>query len=278
MRFSLKHKLDDVFLKSFLTEVLRPLGGLSLTDASSVAPVNSEEPEGFIEVDVASLARMVVANKAAWHGIANESAEIADRVLLIREYLAQAAINDERINAHLTQVERRAKDIPEKLVLPPLSTKEGTMPVNLSELLTERLERLQQNGRYDGVRLEVRLCSQPLVVFINSEWFCRVLDILLDNAMRAVRSLTPPDPTRCAVTVSLTLSESIVELCVADCGLGIAPHIINDLFKGKIESVNGSGDGLWIAQAIVETYGGEIKVGKTDSTGTEMLIRLPQYP
>jgi signal transduction histidine kinase len=68
-----------------------------------------------------------------------------------------------------------------------------------------------------------------------------------------------------------------VELYVTDSGPGISPEIRNRLFNGKIESAHGQGIGLLIAQAVVETYGGKIKVHKSDSHGTEMIIRLPHH-
>ena len=224
-----------------------------------------------------ALAWMGMANNAWRHIIAGDAAEIANRVTLLRDFLQQAEVNAERIHHHLAQIERLAKSIHEKPVTTPLSSEEGVSLVNLNDLVTERLGQLRGNERYDGVRLEVCKSEQPLLVRISSEWLRRALDILVDNATRAVRSLTPPDSARCVVTVSTVLDGQMVGLRITDCGAGIPAHIRNSLFTGKVESQSGFGVGLLIAQAVVEAYGGEIRVDKTDEHGTEMLIRLPRH-
>jgi signal transduction histidine kinase len=43
----------------------------------------------------------------------------------------------------------------------------------------------------------------------------------------------------------------------------------------KPEDAKGLGIGLLIAQAIVQTYGGDIQLESTGPTGTTMAIRLP---
>ena len=68
-----------------------------------------------------------------------------------------------------------------------------------------------------------------------------------------------------------------MELRVVDRGAGISEEVLNKLFIGQIESSKGQGVGLLIAQAIIETYNGQIEVSQTGADGTEMLVRLPNF-
>lgn len=54
--------------------------------------------------------------------------------------------------------------------------------------------------------------------------------------------------------------------------------MLSRVFEKQIERSQGAkglGVGLLIAQAIVETYGGQIRVESTSSIGTTMVIWLP---
>jgi PAS domain S-box-containing protein len=225
-----------------------------------------------------ALAWMGMANNAWRHTIAGDAAEVANRVTLLREYLKQGEITDERIHRHLGQIERLTKNIQERPVTPPLSSEEGVAPINLNELVVERLRQLRQNDRYEGLELAPNVePGTPLIVSASPEWLRRALDILIDNSARAVRSLIPPDPARRVVVVSTTLKGKMVELRVTDRGPGIPAEVLDKIFKGDIESAEGQGMGLLLAEAIIETYGGKIMVDRTGSDGVEMLIRLPHH-
>jgi PAS domain S-box-containing protein len=234
------------------------------------------ETKGIVGTRTA-LAWMGMANNAWRHTIAGDAAEIVNRLTLLREFLKPGEVNEERIHRHLAQIERLAKGIQERPVTPPLSSEEGVVITNLNDLVTERLSQLRQRHRYQGLKFEAQPSKTPLFIRASPEWLRRALDILVDNAARFTRAQMQIDPARCQVIVRTALDSQTVELYVTDSGPGISPEIRNRLFNGKIESAHGQGIGLLIAQAVVETYGGKIKVHKSDSHGTEMIIRLPHH-
>lgn len=246
--------------------------------AMQIAHTHKElrETKGLVGTRTA-MAWMGLANNAWRHTIAGDAAELANRVTLMREYLGEHEIADERLYRHLAQMELLAKSIQERPVTPPLSSEEGVSLININELVTERLNQLRQNNRYEGIEIIDATQTESLLVNVSSEWLRRALDILIDNGARAVRLMSSAAPNRCKVTVSTTLNGNMVDLCVMDCGTGIPAEVLDKLFIGKIESAKGHGVGLLIAQAIAETYGGKIEVARTDTEGTEMLIRLPLF-
>ncbi len=232
------------------------------------------ETKGLVGTRTA-MAWMDMANNTWRHTVAGDASELANRVTLIRGYLKECGVTDERIERHLTQIEQLTKSIQERPVTPPLSSEEGVAPTNLNELVIERLNQLRQNHRYEGVEMITAVSQGKLMVSVSPEWLRRGLDILIDNAVRAVRSLESSDPTRLMVTVSTALNGRWVELRVIDRGTGIPAQVCQALFTGEAKSAKGQGVGLLIAQAVVETYGGKLEIAKSDLEGTEMLIRLP---
>jgi len=235
------------------------------------------ETKGLVGTRTA-LAWMGMANNEWRHTIAGEAAELANRITLLREYLGQAGIVDDRVSHHLEQMVLRTKSIQERPITSPLSSEEGVALINLNELVTERVRQLSNTNRYGNVHLTAKAEARiPLLVNVSSEWLRRAIDILILNSIRAVSLVSKQDPNRCKVTVITSLNNQKVELRVIDCGLGIPDRVREILFIGKIEGTKGHGVGLLIAQAIVETYGGKISIARTSSLGTEMLIELPHH-
>jgi signal transduction histidine kinase len=84
------------------------------------------------------------------------------------------------------------------------------------------------------------------------------------------------------IVVRGQVRESEVVVSVADQGLGIAPQDLNRLFEKyfRVESglgrhVVGSGLGLPIAHAIVESHGGHIWAESTVGQGSTFYFTLP---
>jgi GAF domain-containing protein len=210
------------------------------------------------------------------HIIAGQAAEIANRATLIRELVKRREFDEERIISHLDQIGRLVKSIQDKPITPPLSSEEGASEVNINDLVVERLGQLRQNDRYGNIRFIASPSPPPnLTVRASSEWLRRAFDILVDNAVEAVK---PLDPSRRVVTVTAGLQDGFVEIAVADRGCGVRQDVRSNLFKNRIENSKGFGMGLLMALAIVEIYGGRIELRNTGPQGTVMVILLPHHP
>lgn len=220
-----------------------------------------------------ALAWMGMANNAWRHVIARDASEIGNRASLIRELIKRNEFDPARVSKHLEQIESLVKSIHEKPITAPLSSEEGVAMVNINDLVVERLNQLRENAHYSSIWFEVHaLPYQNLTVQVSSEWLRRALDILVDNAVDAVKSL---DADRRLITVTIGLLNGEVKICVADRGPGIPEEIRSLLFKTRIEQSKGFGMGLLIAQAIVETYSGKIELEDSNEQGARMTIRLP---
>ena len=72
----------------------------------------------------------------------------------------------------------------------------------------------------------------------------------------------------------------MVELVVADHGIGIPPNRREAVFGGFVrahaQAYAGSGLGLAICKRVVERHGGTISVDENPGGGTRFIVRLPE--
>jgi len=122
------------------------------------------------------------------------------------------------------------------------------------------------------LRLDLQL-PPSAIVRASPEWLRRAFDVLVDNAIEAVAGREVRE-----ITIGTRAANGGAEIWVSDTGPGIPEEILAKIGLEAIEKpedAKGLGMGLLIAQTVVETYGGELRVAATGPTGTTMAIWLP---
>lgn len=86
-----------------------------------------------------------------------------------------------------------------------------------------------------------------------------------------------------AINVSAAMKGELVEFCVEDHGIGMPGNVVSNLFQKfyrshrSRETVAGTGIGLYISKAIVESHGGTISVRSEEGRGSTFIVSLPTY-
>ncbi len=177
---------------------------------------------------------------------------------------------DQRIQV-IQQLLDRILEVPQSVALSPA---EGVESVSVGQFLRERVEQLSRRERYAGIQLRSLItASETATVCANRQWLASLLDLLIQNAAAAVA-----DVPEKRVTVVVGQSPGRIEVDVRDNGSGIPQLLLPYLFRAPVkpeQGAKGSGVGLLLAQMIVQTYGGDIRVAITDTTGTTIAFWLP---
>jgi len=171
-------------------------------------------------------------------------------------------------------IERQANKINNKPITPPLPSKEGVEPLAVNGFVYERVKQLWKNDPYVSTEQTTEFnLSENVTILISKEWLRHAFDQLVDNAVKAVENCP-----RHRITFSTRGKMGYAEILVSDTGPGLPTDIKEMIGRERIqdpERIRGMGMGLLMANTIVEAYGGEIYVGKSDSEGTTMVIKLP---
>ncbi len=148
-------------------------------------------------------------------------------------------------------------------------------PVHVADLVRQSIDVVEGPARNADVKLVVNVPASIRPVMVDPDRIVQALVNLLSNAVK----FAPPNST---VTTTVTGSEHMITIAVADQGEGIAPENLNRLFR-KFQQVDssssrrkgGTGLGLAITKALVEQHGGRIFVDSELHRGTRFSFTLP---
>jgi len=204
------------------------------------------------------------------------------RVML--EALADGVVTDpETVARYLRQsraeIERMSALINDLFELAQLDTGNLVLKYEasaLSDLISDTLEGFTARAQAKGVQLGGAVEADVDPVWIAPEKISRVLQNLVENAIRHT-------PSGGAIQLQAAKQAGQVRLVVQDTGSGIAPadlpRVFERFYRGDAargrEQGNGAGLGLAIAKGIVEAHGGQIGVESELGQGTRMIVTLP---
>ncbi len=175
---------------------------------------------------------------------------------------------------HAVHLSELVDDLFELAKLEANEVKPNLEPFALQELVQDVIHKFELKARQHGVQLVQNLEKDPPFVLGDVGLIERVLDNLLDNALRH----TPRGGT---VTLVLTPHDDAVSLEVVDTGCGIAPkdipHIFERFYVSPEPERKGTGLGLAIARSIVELHGGMIRATSKLNKGTAFSFDLPTF-
>ena len=118
------------------------------------------------------------------------------------------------------------------------------------------------------------LPTAPVNVEADQRAIKQIVLNLLSNAMKFT-------PAGGSITVVLNGDGAVLELCVADTGLGVAPEDLKRLGRpfeqagDALSKAQGSGLGLSLVHAFSRLHGGEMTIESTLGEGTAVTVRLP---
>jgi GAF domain-containing protein/ActR/RegA family two-component response regulator len=214
----------------------------------------------------------------AWgHAIRREVGTALGRVALLRGSLTRGESTQE-VEKELDQLENVIKGIKEIPITAPLSYEDAVGSVQINDLVKTHLERKWKHIRYKPVELCLDLqenLDSIATVRVGPEWLRRAVEILTDNSVQVMLEANSPEKQ---LTVTTRLVGEMAEISIRDTGPGIPEDVLEKLFKEPIDKPVGSrgaGIGLMLAQTIVQTYGGVIRVEPPGEIGADMVIVLP---
>ncbi len=149
-------------------------------------------------------------------------------------------------------------------------------PCAIGELVQDVLLKFQLRAREADIDLQGNIPQELPLVLADIGLIERVLDNLIDNALRYTSAGG-------AVKVSLSARGTEIDVRISDTGCGIAaeeiPHLFDRFYRGQSSSNDsagsGAGLGLAIAKRILDLHGTPIDIESERGVGTTFGFSLP---
>jgi signal transduction histidine kinase len=150
-------------------------------------------------------------------------------------------------------------------------TAEGRAVVNLTSLINELLTLLTPQARSQRVTLDVEPAEHAICVFGNPAQLKQALLNVTLNALECV-----PDGGH--VDIHLSTDSATASVVISDDGPGIPVALLDSIFDMHFTTKKtGAGIGLYVARAVAESHGGEIRVDSQLGAGSTFTISLPLH-
>ncbi|MCM3196429.1 ATP-binding protein [Priestia megaterium] len=207
----------------------------------------------------------------AAHEIRNPLAVIHGFISLMNQSLSDEEKKRFYLPVLMKELERINYIIEEMLLL----SKPGTpvmKKVSMQEIINELLPLITHSSKFtekDKLIFDVKL--QPYILKVDEKQIKQVLHNLIRNSMEAMDG-------EGVITIYSQVHEDSYCLYIEDTGKGIPLHMQQSLYQPFSTSKDsGTGLGLPIAQRILESHGGQIKLLSTSSRGTVFVIKFPLH-
>jgi signal transduction histidine kinase len=147
-------------------------------------------------------------------------------------------------------------------------------PLNINEIVNDVV--IQHQGLIDNSGAELHIQPGMPIVAGSRTLFGQAFGNLLTNALKYAQKGTKP-----VVRITARESDCTVIFCVADEGIGIAPHHQERIFRiferlHGLAEYPGTGIGLAIVRRAVERMRGRIWVESQEGKGSRFLMELPK--
>ncbi len=148
---------------------------------------------------------------------------------------------------------------------------------DLREILDEVLELLNPAIEEGGIALQIELDEENTMLKADFSGLRQVLYNVMLNAIQALASPQGPTRKHRRLRVGGRRESAQWRLWVEDNGPGILPGMEERIFEAfHTTKAGGSGFGLSIAKAVVDSHDGDITAHSLDTGGTRVEIILPE--
>jgi two-component system sensor histidine kinase SenX3 len=245
-----------------------------LEDVDNIVVLLSDESEAE---RVHEVRRDFVAN------ISHELKTPIGALSLLSEAVLSAADEPESVVKFATRMQLEAKrltDLVQEIIN--LSRLQDSDPLqvatenNVAELINEAIDLVKTTSEAKGISVSAK--DIPAVVVLgDNEQLIMAIHNLLENAINY-------SPENTKVSVSSNVSDGIVEIVVADQGIGIPEEAQDRIFErfyrvdpARSRETGGTGLGLSIVKHVASNHGGDVKVWSSPNVGSSFALRLPIY-
>jgi signal transduction histidine kinase len=230
---------------------------------------NKSEP-----TDPQSVAWLGVTSAAWAHRIGNTLGIVPVYI----SYIKDNPGDKEQLFEYLDRIEREVREVlgisQELRDFSRLSVGSGVGPIDINSVIQETFEKHYQN-RENARKFRLELASDLPDAKADEQLLGEVIRNLVDNSLRAVSGRNDG-----FVEISSRYMDDKISIDVTDNGEGIPASLAAKLFQEPVsrgQHSEGVGLGLLISRVLVNSWGGQLSLVRSETTGTTIRVSLTPW-
>ncbi|MDT8367817.1 MAG: ATP-binding protein [Longimicrobiales bacterium] len=235
-----------------------------------------------IQQTTEALRRAVKAREETLAVVSHDLRSPLSTVQAVGELLLEVPVDDEKRQAHLTNLLRAAgrmnhliRDLLDIARIDAGVLSVRAVEVGVPELLQAARDALVERTERAGIELLTRDEVPDIRVAADADRVLQVWENLVGNALRHAGGGG-------RIELAARPRSDVVEFSVSDSGSGIPedelPHLFDRFWRADLPRRDGAGLGLAIVRGIVEAHGGEVGVENLERGGARFHFTLPRAP
>jgi len=196
--------------------------------------------------------------------------------LILKQKTLTKDENNSYLNTALQHSNHLKKLISELFELSTLESDDTRLlvePFSMSELVQDVTQQFELKAQHKKINISAKFPQQQAMVSADISLIQRLLENLIENAIKYT-------PSGGKIDITLLTQNNIVTTSVSDNGEGIAandlPFIFDRFYRAdKQRQTEGTGLGLAIAKRILQLHNSKIDVSSIPSCGTTLSFHLP---
>lgn len=186
-----------------------------------------------------------------------------------KELFERLVVSANRLSSYINNILNTAKYDRRHLSLHLVET-------TVAEVYSMVADDLQLRARTQQRLLSVQLPPELPTIAADPASLSEVFANLIDNALKYSNEGG-------SVEVSAELNGTMIEVQVVDHGIGMPANVVDNLFHKfyrshrSRETVAGTGIGLYISKAIMESHGGQLMARSVEGSGSVFTFSIPTY-
>jgi two-component system sensor histidine kinase SenX3 len=258
-----------------------PIGAGKRELKVSVAPLDDEGMVLVLISDESEARRIDAVRRDFVANVSHELKTPIGALGLLSEAILGAKDQPDEVVRFATRMQNEAKRLTELVQeIIDLSRLQSSDPlqkaleVEVSDVVREAVDQAQFSSEQRGINLEIGDIEDATVIGDRDQLITAVHN-LVENAVNY-------SPERTKVSIVTKRVGDIIEISVADQGIGIADSELNRIFErfyrvdpARSRLTGGTGLGLSIVKHVALNHGGDVKVWSKEGVGSTFTLQLP---
>jgi two-component system sensor histidine kinase HydH len=229
----------------------------------------------YLEKELHKSERLAALGKMAAgvaHEIRNPLSSIKGLALLLQTSFDHGSQEYSNVDTLVKEVERLNRSIGELLDFAK-PAQLSRFQVDIKEILAKTIRLVALDASSYNISIKLIVDDQLSPVAVDPD---KLSQVFLNLLLNSIQALSVADRRQKEISITLQKNNNLLQITVADNGIGMAPEVVKKAFDPYFTTKNeGTGLGLSLSAKIIEEHGGRMEIESVAGESAKVKVVLP---